>query len=101
MAQVRWTPQAVDDLEAICMFIARDAPSIAAVFAQRAFDITDRLANFPESGRIVPEINNPSIREIILGKYRLVYRIRSGDVQILTVHHGARELNAEELDEDA
>ena len=56
MAQVRWTPQAVDDLEAICIFIARDAPSIAAVFAQRAFDITDRLANFPESGRIVPEI---------------------------------------------
>jgi plasmid stabilization system protein ParE len=77
------------------------APSIAAVFAQRAFDITSRLVNFPESGRIVPEINNPSIREVILGKYRLVYRIRSGDVQILTVHHGARELNAEELDEDA
>ena len=101
MAQVRWTPQAVDDLEAICLFIARDAPSVAAFFAQRAFDITDRLANFPESGRIVPEMNNPSFREVILGKYRLIYRIRSGDVQILTVHHGAHELNAKELDEDA
>ena len=66
MAQIRWTPQAVDDLEAICLFIARDAPSVAAVFAQRAFDITDRLANFPESGRIVPETNNLSIREIKL-----------------------------------
>ena len=101
MAQVRWTPQAVDDLEAICLFIARDAPSVAAVFAQRAFDVADRLVRFPESGRIVPEINNPSFREIILGNYRLIYRIRSGDVQILTVHHGARQLSAKELEEDA
>ena len=101
MAQVSWTPQAVDDLEAICLFIARDAPSVAAVFAQRAFDVTDRLASFPESGRIVPEINNRNVREIILGNYRLIYRIRSGDVQILTVHHGARQLSPKELAEDA
>jgi len=87
--------------EAICLFIARDCAFNRSGFAQRAFDITDRLSIFQESGRIVPEINNPSIREIILGKYRLVYRIRSGDVQILTVHRGARELNAEELDDDA
>src|SRR5262245_53931345 len=98
MAKVRWTPQAANDLEAICLFIARDAPSFASVFAQQAFDVTDRLARFPESGRVVPEINNPSIREIILGKYRLIYRIRSGDVQILTVHHGARELSTTELE---
>jgi len=98
MAQVRWTAQAVDDLEAVCLFIARDAPSVAAVFAQRAFDATDRLADFPESGRIVPEINDRSFREVFLGKYRLIYRIRSGDVQILTIHHGSRELNAEELE---
>ena len=97
MAEVRWTPQALDDLEAICLFIGRDAPSVAAVFAQRAFDATDRLADFPESGRIVPEMNDPSLREIFLGNYRLIYRLRSGDVQILTVHHGARELNTKEL----
>jgi plasmid stabilization system protein ParE len=74
---------------------------VAAVFAQRAFDATDRLADFPESGRIVPEINDPSLREIVLGKYRLIYRIRSGDVQILTVHHGARQLRVKELEDDA
>ena len=101
MAEVRWTPQAIDDVEAICLFIARDAPSVAALFAQRAFDATDRLAAFPESGRIVPELNNPIFRELILGKYRLIYRIRSGDVQILTVHHGARELRVKELEEGA
>ena len=98
MAEVRWTPQAVDDLEAICLFIARDAPPVAAVFAQRAFDATDRLADFPESGRIVPEMNDPNFREIFLGSYRLIYRLRSGDVHIVTVHHGARKLNPAELE---
>ena len=97
MAEVKWTPQALDDLEAICLFIARDAPPVAAVFAQRAFDVTDRLANFPESGRIVPEMNDPNFREI-LGNYRLIYRLRSGDVQIVTIHHGARQLNPAELE---
>lgn len=44
MAQVKWTPQALDDLQAICLFIARDTPPIADVFADRAFRATDRLA---------------------------------------------------------
>jgi plasmid stabilization system protein ParE len=93
MAQVRWTVQALDDLEAICLFIARDAPAVAAVFAQRAFDTADRLAEFPRSGRTVPELNNPEFREVILGAYRLIYRIRSGDVQVLTLHHAARPIS--------
>jgi len=97
MAEVRWTPQALDDLEAICLFIARDAPPVAAVFAQKAFDATDRLAMFPRSGRTVPELKNPDLREIILGNYRLIYRIRSGDVQILTVHPAARPIDPDQL----
>ena len=50
MAEVRWTPQALGDLEAICLFIARDAPPVAAVFGQRAFDATDRFALFQSQG---------------------------------------------------
>jgi len=101
MAEVKWTPQALDDLEAICLFIARDAPPVAAVFAQKAIDATDRLAAFPESGRMVPEMYDLNLREVILGNYRLIYRLRSGDVQILTVHHAARKLNAADLQSGA
>jgi plasmid stabilization system protein ParE len=56
------------------------------------------LAEFPDSGRIVPEMNDPDFREIFLAKYRLVCRLRSGDVQILTAHHGARELSPVKLE---
>ncbi|MGI8785211.1 MAG: type II toxin-antitoxin system RelE/ParE family toxin [Acidobacteriota bacterium] len=97
MARVRWTPQALDDLEAICAFIARDAPQVAAVFADRIFHTTDRLANHPRSGRIVPELEIENIREVILGNYRVIYRIEEADVQIVTVYHGARLLDANKI----
>jgi len=50
MGQVRWTPQAADDLEAICAFIARDAPQVAATFADRVIRATDRLVELSTLG---------------------------------------------------
>lgn len=98
MAEVKWTPQALDDLEAICLFIARDAPQVAAVFAQNAFRATERLINFPRSGRVVPELNDQNFREIVLGNYRLIYRMRHDEMQILTVHHGARVIDPSQFE---
>lgn len=93
MAQVRWTPQAADDLEAICLFIARDAPQVAAAFAGRILSATERLAEHSRLGRVVPELDEENIREIIVGSFRVIHRIRDGDVQILAIHHGARVLD--------
>jgi len=90
MARVTWTGQALEDLDVICEFIARDAPRYAQVFAQRAFESVERLELFPRSGRIVPELQIETIREIIFGNYRIIYRIKKGEVEILTVFHSAR-----------
>jgi plasmid stabilization system protein ParE len=54
MAQVRWTPQAADDLDAIAEFIARDSSHFAGLFVADILQTVDRLADFPESGRMVP-----------------------------------------------
>jgi toxin ParE1/3/4 len=97
MAQVRWTPQAADDLEAIAEFIARDSPHFAALFVADILQTVDRLVDFPESGRLVPEMGDKSIREVILGSYRIIYRRRSEGVEVLTVHHGARLLDPKRL----
>lgn len=64
MAQVSWTPQAADDLEAICLFIARDTPQIAATFADRVVTATDRLESHPRMGRVVPELGLEDLRPI-------------------------------------
>jgi addiction module RelE/StbE family toxin len=94
MAKVTWTEQALEDLEAICLFIARDAPRYAELFADQVFKATDRLEDFPLSGRVVPEFGREDIREIIFGNYRIIYRVLTKEVEVLTVHHGARVLNA-------
>ena len=97
MAEVRWTLQAVDDLEAITEFIAADSPHYASLFAMDVLAAAERLVPFPHSGRIVPEVDDPLIREILLGSYRIVYRITGELVEILTVYHGARLLDPARL----
>ena len=97
MAEVIWTEQALEDLGAICLFIGRDSPHYARVFANDVFLAIDRLAAFPASGRVVPELKKADIREILLGNYRIIYRNASEKVQILTVHHGARLLGRDDL----
>jgi toxin ParE1/3/4 len=97
MAEVRWTPQAADDLEAITDFIAADSPHYASLFAIDVLNAVERLQLFPRSGRVVPEVQAPEIREIVLGNYRIVYRIRTDLVEILTVWHGSRLLDPSRL----
>lgn len=91
MAQVIWAPSALDDVDAIAEYIARDAPDRAALFVERLVEATDRLRDFPRSGHIILEINDPFCREIVVGVYRIMYRLQNGDVWITGVVHGARD----------
>ena len=90
MTPVRWTPQALEDLEAIRLYVARDSVQYAALLVERLFTAVDRLEAFPESGRIVPEFQRRDLREVIIGSYRIVYRLHAERAVILTVFHGAR-----------
>ena len=97
MARIRWTNQALADLEAIGNFIARDAPSVAQVFVDNVFEAVKRLEVFPRSGRVVPEIGQEDIREILFGSYRIVYVVGEEEVNILTVFHASRPLRPSDL----
>lgn len=101
MAEVRWTPQAHDDPKAITAFIATDSTSHAKLFAIDALATVERLSEFPFSGRIVPEMNDPAVREILFGNYRLVYRVSDNLLELLTIYHGARVLDPSGLAGDA
>jgi plasmid stabilization system protein ParE len=59
---------------------------------RRVVAAVERLRAFPESGRVVPERAAPDIREVIVGRYRVVYRRKSGAVEIATVFRGSRQL---------
>ena len=89
--KIVWTEPAGTDLEAIRTSIAHDAETYANAVLLDIFEATDRLERFPESGRIVPELDDPHTREIIVGNYRVIYDISGDVVRILTVLHGARQ----------
>ena len=93
MVEVRWTPQAAEDLDAIAEFIGQDSEHYATLFVMNALEVVERLKDYPCMGRVVPEITEPTFREIILGNYRIIYRIHAELVEILTVYHGARLLD--------
>jgi toxin ParE1/3/4 len=88
--EVRWTGQAVGDVQAIRRYIARDSPRYGRLVAKRRFEAASRLEAFPHSGRIVPELNRDEIREIIVGEYRIVYRLESEAVTLLTIFRSSR-----------
>ena len=89
---VRWAETACDDLEQIAQYIERDSESYAASFVAEILEAARSLADFAERGRVVPELKEPSIRELLVGNYRLVYEIRQEAIYVLGVIHGARQL---------
>ena len=97
MAQLRWTPQAADDLESIADFISLDSDHYASLFVIDVIAAVERLSQFPQLGRIVPELDDEVIRELLLGNYRIIYRLKDEWVEILTVYHGSRLLDPRQL----
>ena len=90
--KVEWTDPAWDDLAAIAEYIARDSEYYAAAFVQEIKEAAASLAEFAERGQIVPEFADPSIRELLVKSYRLMYRVSEKKVVILTLIHGARRI---------
>ncbi len=90
MTRVLWAPQAIQDVEAIRAHVARDSAGYADLVIERIVAAVERLKDHPRSGRVVPELGDESIREVIHGTYRIVYRLRHDVVEIATVFHGAR-----------
>ena len=95
MAKVIWALSALDDIDSIAEYIARDSLDLAVLFVRRLFEATDRLQGFPLSGRMIPEINNPDCREVIYGAYRIMYRIEKDEVWVTGVIHSARNWKPE------
>jgi toxin ParE1/3/4 len=90
--QLIWSAAARDDLHDIVTFIAHDNPNRAMSFGYELISETNRLQDFPELGRVVPEYRNDAIREIIFRPYRIVYRVDLGRklCEIVRVWHSAR-----------
>jgi len=95
--QIRWTHEALERLIEIEEYIAQDSSSRASAFVDQLLEQAELLSENPRRGRIVPEIANPDIRELIFKKYRIVYRLKTNRIEILTVFEGHRLLRIDEV----
>ncbi len=86
------TPQSQDDLREIVSFIARDNSERARTFGNTLVDKALSLGAQPEMGRVVPEQDDPAVREIVHRAYRIIYEVVHAPdaVFILRFWHGAR-----------
>jgi addiction module RelE/StbE family toxin len=90
--QIKWTPRAIDDLAALGEFISRDSPHFANLTIRNIVNRFEQAAAFPLSGRVVPERNQPNLRELFWKDYRLIYRVWEDHIEVVAIWHGRRLL---------
>ncbi|PHS22988.1 MAG: plasmid stabilization protein [Methylophaga sp.] len=95
--KIIWSPLAIDRVAEIAQYIAQDSPNSAQKWVKSTFQVVERLEKSPESGRVVPEIKQDDFREIIHGNYRIIYRVKSEVIAIITVKHGRQILPIDEI----
>lgn len=57
-------------LAAIRAYVARDSPHYADLVVEQIVAAVALLESSPRSGRVVPEVGDESLREVIHGNYR-------------------------------
>ena len=88
--QVIWSPAALDDVDDIASYIARDSAYYASAVVNKILATTASIPEFPHLGRMVPETNDVTIRERIVYSYRVIYQLDENNITIIAVIHGRR-----------
>jgi toxin ParE1/3/4 len=92
--KILWTDPAIEDLRSLHSYIAKDSEIYASSFVERIILATEKLTSFPRLGRVVPEAETETIRELLYHNYRIIYRINGDLIEIITIVHGGRDLGS-------
>ena len=101
MARLEWADDALRHIDEIARYIEKDSEFQAKRVVDKIWNSTRRIERFPEMGAVVGEFNDPTLREILVFRYRILYRLRENGnlVRIVAVVHGARQLTDEIIGE--
>jgi toxin ParE1/3/4 len=92
-----WTKESLLRLREIEEYISKDNPVTAVEFVDKLISVAETIVDYPEKGRIVPELSIDKIREMLYKNYRIVYLIKKNTIDILTVFEGHQLLKKEEI----
>jgi len=98
MVKVNWTRQAIENIYEISEYFNHQPKQFAEQLTNKIFEKAKNLEQFPQMGRVVPEIGRSDIRELIFKNYRIIYHlITNTQINILAVHNSFRPLTEESL----
>jgi toxin ParE1/3/4 len=92
--KILWTEPAIEDLRNLHSYIGKDSEVYASSFVERIILAGEKLTNFPRLGRVVPEAEKETVRELLYHNYRIIYRINGELIEIITVIQGNRDLGS-------
>jgi addiction module RelE/StbE family toxin len=95
--KIEWAEPAILDLDSVRNYIARDSKHYAERFMEKLIEGVEKLKKFPKIGRRVQESEEKNIRELLFYNYRIIYRVETGRILILTVIHASRDLGQKEF----
>ena len=95
--KIKWSPLSFERLTSIVNYISKDKPIAAKKVVDSIIESIDRLKEFPKSGRVVPELENPKYREILVKNYRIIYSVIEDVIYILTIRHQVQLLNIKDI----
>ena len=95
--KIVWSPLAIDRIREVATYIARDDLSAAQRWIELIFEKVENIRDFPELGRIVPELNRKEIRELLFKNYRIIYRLDKNRISTLTIRHMKQILPEKDL----
>ena len=93
MVKIKWTDNAIEELDDIASYISKDSPKYAQILVNQIYEMVSHLEQFPRLGRKVPEYNDPDFREILYKNYRIIYLIKKEHLEIISIIYGSRKLN--------
>jgi toxin ParE1/3/4 len=88
---VIWAESAQAALDEVVTYIAQDSRDQALKVLIRALETAASLHTLADRGRIVPELQEPNLREVFVYRYRLMYRVLPEQIQVVAFLHGARD----------
>jgi len=94
---VKWSIPARNDLKQIYNYIVIDSNHYAEKVTYDIVEKSEFLQNFPQMGRMVPEIEDPNIREVFIHSYRLIYKVLQEEIEVLALIHSKRDFTSEHL----
>jgi toxin ParE1/3/4 len=97
--RIAWTDRVLERIRETARYIAADDPAAAVRWAEGLFDAAARLADFPESGRLAPELEDRGVCELVYGAYRVFYRVDAESVLMLTIRHASQLIREDEIGE--